>query len=525
MASYDILIKSGTVFDGKGNPPQAADLGIKDGKITDIGVLAGSSAKTVIDASGKYVTPGFIDITDHSDTHLTIFKYPALESLLLQGVTTIIGGNCGASLAPLTSSAAIDAIRKWADPSEFNLDWIGIKEYLDTLEKLSLPLNYGTLAGYGTMRRGVTGGESRHLTPEENNQLKQLLSRSMEEGAFGLSLGLSYGHERSASTEEIIELAKNLSEYSGVVKLHLRSEGSQLFAAVNEAIQIARATDIQVIIAHFKAVGRKAWPSFKKALELIEHASSSGVKITFDVSPYSTTGSPLYLLIPAWAREGGFDELFKRMNKPEEKKKIMASIKTQTLHYDKILIVSAKIPSVVGKTMAEIAEHSGLSPEEALLDTVRANEGRVSIIGRTVSARNVRRAVLHRDSIIASDGAGYSTEAAHSGSLTHPRSFGAFPHFWHTFVRDKKWLTAEEAIRKITSLPAETLGIKKRGAIIKGNFADIAVFDPESFKDRATYKNPYQYPAGMEWVVINGRVVVKEGVFQKIKAGAVLRKN
>lgn len=524
MASYDILIKSGTVFDGKGGPPQAADVGVKDGKIADIGILQGAKAETTIDASGKYVTPGLIDITNHSDTHLTIFKYPKLESLLRQGITTIIGGNCGASLAPLASSAAIDTIRKWSDPSEFNLDWSGMGEYLETLEKLSLPLNYGTLAGYGTLRRGMVGNETRTLTPEEKDQIKFLLTRSVEEGAFGLSFGLSYGHERNAYTEEIIDLAKSVAEASGVVKLHLRSEGSELFSAVNEALRISREAGVQVVISHFKAIGRKAWPLFQKSLELIENAASTGAKITFDVSPYATTGSPLYLLVPAWAREGGFAALFKRMSNPQEKKKIMEAIRSQTLHYDKILIISARIHSVIGKTIAEIAEYSGLSPEEALLDTVRASEGRVSIIGRTVSARNVRRAVLYGGSIVASDGAGYSQEAAQSGVLTHPRSFGAFPHFWHTFVRDKGWLKEEEAIKKVTSLPAETLGLKGRGAIVRGNFADIAVFDPNGFKDRATYKNPYQYPTGMEWVFLNGIMVVKQGEYQGVKAGKVLRK-
>lgn len=524
MASYDILIKSGTVFDGRGGPPQAADVGIKNNKIADVGILQGAAAKITIDAPGKYVTPGFIDITNHSDTHLTIFKYPTLESLLMQGVTTIIGGNCGASLAPLASSTAIDAIRKWADPSEFNLNWKGVGEYLETLEKLTIPLNYGTLTGYGTLLRGVIGSESRPLVPEEKEQIKFLLLRSLEEGALGVSLGLSYGHERNISTEDIIDLAKIVRGSGGIVKIHLRSEGERIFAAVNEAITVSREANAKVIISHLKAIGRKAWPLLPKSLELIGGAVSSGVNVAFDVSPYATSGSPLYLLIPSWAREGGFDALFKRMENTQEKKKIMEDIKSQTLHYDKILVISAKIPSVVGETLAEIADHSGLSPEEALLETVRANGGRVFIVGGTVSAWGIRNAVLDRNSIVASNGAGYSQEARQSGSLTHPRSFGAFPHFWHTFVRDKGLLREEEAIKKITSRPAEIFGLRGRGVIAKGNFADVVVFDPRVFKDRATYKNPYQYPEGMEWVIVNGRIVVKEGKYQIIKAGRVLKK-
>jgi N-acyl-D-aspartate/D-glutamate deacylase len=524
MAGYDILIKSGTLFDGKGNPPKITDIGIKGEVIADIGALKNSSAKQTIDATGKYVTPGFIDITNHSDTHLTIFKYPNLESLLLQGITTIIGGNCGASLAPLASREALGAIRKWADLSEINADWVTVKEFLDTLERIGLPVNFGTLVGYGTLRRGVIGEKVKILSPEEREEIKLLLERSLKEGALGISLGLAYGHERISETEEIIDIVKPVREYGGLVKIHLRSEGKDIFPSVNEALRIAREADVPVEISHMKAIGRKAWIKFNEVLSLIDNAVSSGIRVNFDVSPYATTGSSLYLLIPAWAREGGFEELFQKIDNSKDREKILEELKSYTIHPDKIVVVSAKMPNLTGYTLEEIASRSGLSPEETLLEIVRSNEGRVSIIGKTVSAVNVKRALMHPASLIASDGAGYSEDEKKSGVLVHPRSFGAFPHFWHVFVKEKGLLSPEEAIRKMTYAPALKFGLKNRGEIRKGSFADILIFTPETFEDRATYQNPYQYPVGLDWVLINGKIAVKEGKIQGIKAGNILRK-
>ncbi len=522
--AYDILIKSGSILDGTGTPVALTDIGIKGDKISDIGSLGNASAKVIINASGKYVTPGFIDITNHSDTHLTLFKYPGLESLLTQGVTTIIGGNCGTSLAPLGSKEAINSIQKWADPSQINIDWATVEEYLQKIDAMRPVLNFGTFVGYGTIRRGVIGDEARLLNFEEREKVKLLLRDGMLQGAFGLSLGLSYGHERVSTTEEIIEITKIVGVAGGVIKMHLRSEGKELLASVNEAVRIAREAEVPIHISHFKAIGKKAWPSHQKALDLINDTALSGAKISFDVSPYHTTGSPLYLLIPGWARQDGFVSLFKKLEDQEERKKIVESLKLHTLHYDKILIVSAKTDTIVGKTIEELAAISGISPEETLLNTISANEGRVAIIGRTVSAKNTSILVEDKNSIIASDGAGYSAEAVKTGSLVHPRSFGAFAHFWHSFANDKKSVSFPEAVKKMTSLPAKTLGIDRRGVIARGNFADIAIFDPARFRDRATYKNPFRYSEGMEWVIVNGQVIVGQGVVTGKRAGKAIKK-
>lgn len=523
IMAYDILIKSGTIIDGTGRAPILGDVAINGDKIAAVGDLGNAGARRIINAYGKFVTPGFIDITNHSDTYLTLFRHPNLDSMVMQGVTTIIGGNCGASLAPLASSDAIDAIKKWADPSDININWNTVEEYLTSVESLRLGVNYGTFAGYGTLKRGIIGNKIQQMSHEEREKVKLILEQGMRQGAFGLSLGLAYGHERVSTTEEIIEVARVLASTGGILKIHLRSEGLEILASVNEVVRIARETEVPVQISHLKAIGKRAWPFLARALELIARANDSGLSITFDVSPYRSTGSLLYLLIPSWARQGGFSELFARIDNPRERAKIVESLRSHTLHYDKILITSARLKTIVGRTLAEVAKEAGLPPEEALVETVRANEGRVSIIGRTVSLRNTKLAMANENSFIASDGAGYSQEESRSGDLVHPRSFGTFPRFLGRFTGESG-LSPTEAIRKVTSAPAEKLGIPYRGALIKNNFADVVVYDPKLMKDRATYTNPFRYPAGINLVIINGVFAVDEGRDMSARAGKIIKR-
>ena len=523
--SYDIIIKNGTIVDGTGKPKFSADIGVHDGRIKDVTALGNTHAVKIIDATGKFVTPGFIDITNHSDTHLTMFKYPHLESLVMQGITTIIGGNCGSSLAPLASPEAIGGIRKWADPAEININWTTFEEYLGEIQKMRMTVNFGSFVGYGTLRRGIIGDEVRPLSQNERDQLKFLLNAAISQGAFGLSFGLSYAHERISPIEELIDAARVVAQTGGIIKIHLRSEGVGLLASINEVVRIGRETGASIQISHLKAIGKKTWPALAQALELVKNANASGLKINFDVSPYRTTGSLLYLLIPAGARYGGFKDLFRRINEPEERQKIIESMKGSTLHYDKILITSAKVKNIVGSTLAEIAARAEMSPEEALLETLHANEGRVSIIGRTLSLQNTFLEVKNESALVASDSAGMSQEAARDGNLTHPRSFGTFPRFWHRFVSEKTGVTPEEAVQKVCSGPAVKLGIRERGFLKNGYFADITVFDPRIIHDRATYKNPFRYPAGIEWVLVNGKVAVENGRFLDTRDGKVIRKS
>ena len=522
--AYDIIIKSGTVLDGSGKKSFTADIGLKGDKISAIGDLSNSSAETIIPASGRYITPGFIDVTNHSDTHLTIFKYSFQESLVAQGVTTIIGGNCGTSLAPLADESIIHSIQKWTDPSDINVDWLSFEEFLTSLEKKGLGVNFGSFVGLGTLRRGAVMDVSKPAGAEERQKMRLMLEASLDAGAFGLSSGLAYSHEKNASEEELISIVKILKN-DFVYSVHIRSEGKEFLASVNEVLRIARESGARLHISHLKAIGRKSWQNFQPALKMIDSAVSSGIDVTFDQFPYRRTGSLLYLLLPSWVRDGGFGQMFEKFRNPEELKNIISELKNITLHYDKIVISTAKNKSIVGKTILEIADSSGIDPENALLDILLANEGHITIFGRTLSMKNFLSGLSSKFSILSSDGAGFSTDERGSGDLVHPRCFGAFPHFLHKFVSERKVLTWEDAIKKITSMPAEKLGIKKRGRIEEGYFADLTVFDPVALKDRATYRNPYLYPLGMGWVLINGQVVFERGKFSNKKAGRILRKS
>ncbi|MBI3421188.1 MAG: amidohydrolase family protein [Candidatus Sungbacteria bacterium] len=523
--TYDILITSGTILDGTGAKPWIGDIGIQKDRIAAVGNLQSAGGAVHIDAQGKYVAPGFIDITNHSDTHLTLFKYPGADSLIMQGVTTIIGGNCGASLAPLASHTAIQAIRKWADPSQINVNWNTFDEYLKQLDELHPGVNVGSFVGYGTLRRGIINDEVRLLTPDERDAVRYLLAEAVRQGAFGLSMGLAYGHERVSTTEEIIDIAKILPQISGVLKLHVRSEGSGLLASINEAVHIGRETGASVQISHLKTIGKQSWRSFNSVLGLFASANASGVDINFDVSPYSTTGSLLYLLLPAWARQNGLAALFAYLDDPVNKAKVIEELGSYTIHPDRILIIAAKLKMIVGKTLAQIAREAEISAEEALVETVRANEGMVRILGRTVSHHNMTLAIRDPLSLVASDAEGSSQQELSSGDLVHPRSFGAFPHFWHQFVQEgDNPIAPELAIQKITSGPARKLGISQRGMLKEKNYADIAVFDPRIIRDRATYRDPFHYPVGVEWVIVNGAVAVAQGSYKGVRAGRALRK-
>lgn len=527
MASYDILIKEGTIIDGSGKPRFKGDIGINDGKIKNIGTpaLDGAEGGKIISAFGKFVTPGFIDITSHADKNWSLFQNPSQDYLLTQGVTTILVGNCGSSLAPLPSREAVDSLKKWSQGGESNINWLTVGELLEELSRHKLGVNVATLMGHGTIRRGLIKNENRSLNHEELEQAVDLINKGMSEGAFGLSTGLIYSHEAAAKEAELSIMAKAAAHHGGIYKTHLRHEGENLIPSVNEAIQIGRESGTHVVISHFKAIGRKSWPSFRKAIDIIERAATNGLKINFDSSPYQRTGSFMYLLLPNWAREGGFDAMLKRIADASTRKNITDDLKRQTLHYERYIVATSATSGANGKTISEIAERTGTSPEESILEMLSANRGRVTVFGRTIAMKNLARGMTHQFGAIASDGNGVSAEISKSGKLVHPRSTGAFPHFLHHYVNEKKVVSYEEGIRKITALPAEIIGFKDRGRIAEKYAADIAVFDPEKFRDHSTYHNPYVHASGIETLLINGKLALENGVIAETRGGQILKKS
>ena len=475
--AFDILIKNARIIDGTGGPEVRGALGILHGRIEEVGPSVSGSAREVIDAEGKIVCPGFIDITNHSDVVGTLFTHPTQESMLRQGVTTIIGGNCGSSVAPLMFPEAINYLQKWRPEDVSVVNWLSLEEFLDSVEDIQPAVNFGTLVGFGILRKQILRNENRAFTYEDFLKLKILLEDALDEGAFGLSTGLVYAHEHSAKTEELLELCAVLKKFGAIYKTHLRSESKAILGAINEVIMLGRESGVPISISHFKAIGRSAWRDFDKGLQLIQKAHESGVKIRFDMYPYITTGSFLYLLLPAAAYEGGFQSLFHRLKKSEIRINILKALEKQTLHYDAITVATAwKTKGSVGKTIQHIADSIHVSPAEAITELLLANEGRVTIFGKTVRPEHVKETLQHPLCLVATDGSGYNTEYAKSGELVHPRAFGAFPRFFRLAVNNWKTLSWPEAIHKATKGPADLLGIKRRGSLVRGMYAANVAF-------------------------------------------------
>jgi len=512
--AYSILIKNGIVIDGTGTPPKKADVGISGNYIKDIGDLSGSSADKVIDASGKFVTPGFVDLTNHSDTYATIFSNPSQDSMIRQGVTTSLFGNCGESLAPIVKKETLLALNKWVTASEINLDWNSMSEYYKALADLRPGVNIATLVGHETLRRNVA-------SPDE---MVLLLESAMVQGAWGLSSNFSFSNWGDA-LPETTTLLKLVKRFNGLYKIHLRDEGKNFLPSVASLIDIARITGVRTVISHIKAIGKSSWGDFVKALRMIGLAKESDMEIYFDFFPYMRTGSMLINLLPSWAREGGDNLILKRISDPSDAARIINELKAITLHADRIFIASAKTDKkIVGKTLAEISLKVSMSPEEVILEILKINSLNVTFFGKTIVGKNLILASYHKDSVLASDGAGYDLNFQNAGNLVHPRSFGAYPRFFSVLAPKAK-LKPEEAILKMTSLPAKILGLNDRGKLSKNFLADIAVFDELSFRDKATYKDPYRFPEGMKCVIVNGSVAYEEGSEQIERKGIILKKN
>lgn len=522
---YNVIIKNGTIVDGTGKPKFTGDIGINEDTIAEIGNLKNEHAEIEIDAEGKYVAPGFIDVNNHSDTYWRIFLDPEMESMLYQGVTTIVGGNCGSSLAPLTSHDVIKSIQKWTDISKINFNWLSMREFLDELERKKLAINFGSLVGHGTLRRGLVGDEVRDISPQEMRVMKAMLKQAMKEGALGFSTGLVYSHAKLASSREIAELAEIVKKYDGVYATHIRGESHELIRSVEEAIRIAKDTGVRLQISHLKAMGKKNWNLMGEAMSLIETARTNGVDVSFDVYPYTSTGSVLYILLPDWATEGGRSMMISRLKNPETRSRIIKEMMENEYDYSKITIsISALDKTLNHKKIADIAKIQGKSLEEAVIDILIASEGRVVTMMEVLSEKNVDKGVINPFSIISSNGSGYNISHKETGEVVHPRNFGAFPRVLANYVRDRGVVGWEEAVRKMSGLPAEKFKIEKRGIVGKGNFADVIVFDPEKIKDEATVEDPYRYPVGIEWVLVNGKVALKNGIVTKELQGRVIRR-
>lgn len=523
---YDIIIKNGTVVDGSGKASFLADIAVRDDVIVKIGELQDEKGEIEIDASGKIVCPGFVDVNNHSDTYWQIFSNPDLESLIYQGITTIVGGTCGSSLSPLATPKTIESIQKWVDLKKINFDWLSTREFFESLNKKNFALNFATLIGHETLRRGILENETRNLNPKELRFIEKMFKDSMQEGALGLSTGLVYTHARLATSEELIDLADIVRKYDGVYATHIRDEGNDLIESVEEAINIGQKTKVKMHISHLKAVGEDNWSKMDRVLAILTKASQTGLNISFDVYPYTNTGSVLYTLLPSWVSEGGKKMLLHRLKDLIIRSKVAYEMKQSGFDYDKVEIASCPLDKTLNcKKITEIAASQNKTVENAIIDLLVASEGRVITSMEVLSRENVKKAILHPLSMIATNGVGYGMDHAKTGEKVHSRSFGTFTKVLNDYVFKDNFMTLEEMIRKMTSYPAETFGLGKRGKITKGYFADILVFDKDKIASPSNRENPYQYSSGMEHILVNGKIIFKDGKYQGVRNGRIIKKN
>lgn len=521
----DLIIKHGNVITGTSKKSEVTDVGVKNGQISGVGDLKSTNARQVIEARGLWVTPGFIDVQNHSDSYWTLFDYPGQESLLKQGITTVVVGQCGSSLAPLPSKEAFKSTQKWHSLEGVNFNWSRFNEYLEQLDELPLGINVAHLIGHSTIRRGFLKDEVRNSTDQEIKIMEKMVEESFESGAYGLSFGLMYAHEYDSSFNELLTLAKLTKKYDRVVSVHLRSQGAHVLEALDEVYELASRSSAKFKISHFNIHGQKNWHLFEDALNRIERMYRQGIDIKFDTYPYETSWSVLYTYLPKWAYEGGRRDLVGRLDDPIQRKRMIHALKEQYSGLSAVKVAHASAaPHLVGKSLSDIAQSQEKSVEEALINILATTNSEIIVFDPNLDLNQVDKLISHPLCIASTDGAGFSDKAKLTGNLVHPRCFGTMPKFINTMI-GRKSLSPEEIINKITKTPADLFGMPGKGRIEKGADADLVVLDPAAIKDLADLDNPYQGPKGVRNVIVNGRVMVSEGVVaQGTRCGQVLRR-
>ncbi|MEY3470769.1 MAG: hypothetical protein RLZZ223_119 [Candidatus Parcubacteria bacterium] len=521
----DIIIKNGLIVDGTGKKPYIGHLIIKDGVIDRItSNLSDYKNVKEIDANGKIVTPGFIDVSNHSDTYLTLFTAPSQKSLVSQGVTTLIGGNCGASLAPLVSNSAIASIQKWSNVTDINIDWTTVKEYLKVLDTKNFTPNFATLVGYDTIRRGLIGDSNRALVDSELKVILNVVDKALVEGGLGVSLGLAFSHMQSVDQTELIQLANLIKIHNKILTVHTRNDGENVVASIREIIDLVMATKVRTHINHVKILGRKNWKYSKEVNEMLKKAISDDLPLTFDIFPYTANNTVAYLLLPNWVSLGGKGVLLKNLKDQNIRKQVTQDMKTNSYDYHRIIVSDSPMnKSIIGKTIVEIAKNQGLTVEDALIQLIIASEGRARVMVESISEHHIKELITFSNCMVGSDSAGYDDSIIKNKGYEHPRSFGAFTKFIQDYgdFKDLRW---EFVIPKITSLPATIFGIENRGFILENMKADIVIIDIERFKSRATFTQPIQYSEGVEQVLINGCVAFKDGEVLNNTSGEVIKR-
>src|SRR5438105_5870848 len=527
----DVLIKGGTVYDGSGAEGRTADLAIRGDHIVGVGDLPQASAKNTIDAHGLAVAHGFINMLSWSNESL--IQDGRSQSEIRQGVTTEIMGE-GESMGPLNNRMKERVLREQKD-IKFEIKWKTLAEYLRYLETRGVSCNVASFLGATTVREYVIGLEDKQPTPQQLEEMRNLVRREMEAGALGIGTSLIYPPAFYAKTEELIELCKVASKYRGKYISHMRSEGNQLLGALDELIRISREAGIPAEVYHIKAAGEKNWAREDELLARIEAAQKEGLKVRANMYTYTAAGTGLDACLPPWTEDGGYPALFRRLRDPAMRAIIKAetqvdSDKWENLYVaagspEKILLVgfkSEKLKPLTGKTLAEVAKMRGKDPIDTIMDLISEDESRISTVYYLMSEENVKKQLRKPWISFGSDEASQAPEAPFTKSNPHPRAYGNFARVLGKYVRDQKVLSMSDAIHRLSGLPATNLGLDRRGFLKEGMFADVVVFDPATITDHATFEKPHQYATGVKHVLVNGVQVIKDGEHTGAKPGRAL---
>jgi N-acyl-D-amino-acid deacylase len=530
-ADFDVIIKDGTVYDGTGAEPKQADVAIRGDRIAGIGDFKAAKAKTVIDAKGLALAPGFINMLSWSTESL--IQDGRSQSEIRQGVTTEIMGE-GESMGPVNDRVREHMIRKQSN-IKYDINWNTLAEYLQYLEKRGVSCNVASFVGATTIREYVIGFEDKAPTHQQLDQMRELVRKEMEAGALGIGTSLIYPPAFYAKTDELIELCKVAAKYQGKYISHMRSEGNQLFEALDELLRIAREANIPAEIYHIKAAGQKNWSKEDELLARIERAQKEGMNVRANMYTYTAAGTGLDACLPPWTEDGGYPALFKRLREPATREKIKAEVKIDSDKWenlylatgspDKILLVgfkSDKLKPLTGKTLAEVAKTRRKDPIDTIMDLIAEDESRIDTIYFIMSEDNVKKELARPWISFGSDEASQAPELPFTRSNPHPRAYGNFARVLGKYVREEKVIPMKEAIRRLSGLPATNLGLDHRGFLKEGMFADVVVFDPETIADRATFEKPHQYAVGVKHVFVNGVQVLKDGEHTGAKPGRAL---
>lgn len=541
MPVLNVKIINGMVVDGTGRKAFAADVGIAGDRIAAIGDLRAVESERVIDATGKIVAPGFIDMHTHSD--ISMLLDDTADSMLRNGVTTNLCGNCGEGLVPISAEYR-DVMVKYMRssvipgmyPDGFEYPWATVQDYHAYIRSNPPLINMASLIAHGPVRMSVMGMESGAANPKQLDRMRGMVREGMEAGAFGLSTGLAYSPGDLVDKHELLKISEPLQQFGGIYATHMRNQGEGTFESLDEARFVGEGAGIPIHISHLKLADPKMWGQTEPVFRWFEKTNAAGVQATFDVYPYTLGCSGILRLLPPWSKEGGVKATKERLTDPKTREQVLRDCRqgmdgwenlAENIGWQNVFLTSFRreenLP-LEGLTVAEIAQKRGRDPWEAYLDLVVEEEAKTGILVASMSAEDMETILAHPESIIVSDGAAQSLQPNRCYGFQHPRAYGTQTKVLGTYVREKKLLTMEDAVKKMTSMPADLLGMKGRGRLQPGAFADVVVFDPQTVSDRSTFTDLQQAPVGIETVLVNGVIALQDGKVLCKTAGRLIAK-